>query len=147
VLIAGNAHRTSETGHIGGIAGNVPTGDTTMMTVKRAVFFAVMFFLWSMPAGRAASPRRIEITARRFTYDPNVITLKRGEPVILVFHSTDVTHGLKVAELNIITEDIKKGKDSEIQFTPQEAGQYIGQCAHFCGKGHGSMKLQINVVP
>jgi cytochrome c oxidase subunit 2 len=118
-----------------------------MITVKRAVFFAVMFFVWSMPAGRAASPRRIEIIAKRFTYDPDVITLKRGEPVVLVFHSIDVTHGLKVAELNINSENIKKGKDSEIQFTPQETGQYVGQCAHFCGKGHASMKMQINVVP
>lgn len=118
-----------------------------MITVKRAVFFAVMFFPGTMPAGRAESPRRIEIVAKRFTYDPDVITLKRGEPVVLVFHSIDVTHGLKVVELNINSEGIKKGKDSEIQFTPQEPGQYVGQCARFCGKGHGSMKLQINVVP
>jgi len=118
-----------------------------VIAVKRAVFLAVMFFVWSMPAGRAESPRRIEIIAKRFTYDPDVITLKRGEPVVLVLHSIDVTHGLKVAELNINSEDIKKGKDSELQFTPQEPGQYVGQCAHFCGKGHGSMKLQINVLP
>jgi cytochrome c oxidase subunit 2 len=126
--------------------------ETKVITVRWAVFFAVMlsaviFYVWSMPAGRAESPRRIEIVAKRFTYDPEVITLKKGEPVVLVLHSSDVTHGLKVAELNINSEDIKKGKDTELQFTPQEPGQYLGQCAHFCGKGHGEMKLQINVVP
>lgn len=118
-----------------------------MITVKRAVLVAVMLFLWSMSRGHAESPRRIEIIAKRFTYDPDVITLKSGEPVVLVLHSIDVTHGLKIAELNINSEDIKKGKDSELQFTPQKPGQYVGQCAHFCGKGHGSMKLQVNVVP
>jgi len=48
--------------------------------VKVATFLAVIFFVSSIPAGRAQSPRRIEIIAKRFTYDPDVITLKRGEP-------------------------------------------------------------------
>jgi heme/copper-type cytochrome/quinol oxidase subunit 2 len=86
--------------------------------VKPAVFLAVIFFVSSTPAGRAESPRRIEITAKRFTYDPEVITLKRGEPVVLVLHSIDVTHGLKIADFKINAEDIKKGKDTELQFSP-----------------------------
>jgi cytochrome c oxidase subunit 2 len=115
--------------------------------VKVAMFLAVMFFVSSIPAGRAQSPRRIEITAKRFTYDPDVITLKRGQPVVLVMRSSDVAHGLKVEELNIKSDEIKKDKETEIEFTPEEVGQYVGQCAHFCGIGHGSMKLQIEVVP
>ena len=63
----------------------------------------------------------------------------------LVFRSTDVTHGLKIAEMNIKSE-IKKGKDTEIMLTPSEVGHFVGKCAHFCGKGHGSMTLQIEVV-
>ena len=118
-----------------------------MTTFKSAVFLAVITLVWSMPAGRAGSPRRIEITAKRFTYDPDTITLKRGEPVVLVLHSIDVTHGLKVEDFNIKSDDIKKGKETEIQFTPQQTGHFTGKCAHFCGKGHGSMKLQIDVVP
>jgi hypothetical protein len=51
------------------------------------MFLAVIFFVSSIPAGRAQSPRRIEITAKRFTYDPEAITLKRGEPVVLVLHT------------------------------------------------------------
>ena len=42
--------------------------------VKPAVFLAIIFFVASTPAGRAESPRRSEITAKRFTYDPEVIT-------------------------------------------------------------------------
>jgi cytochrome c oxidase subunit II len=98
------------------------------------------------PVRAGDSPRRIEIQAERFTYKPNVITLKKGEPVVLVLRSNDVTHGLKVPELNIKSE-VKKGKDTEIQVTPAEVGHFTGKCAHFCGKGHGSMMLQIDVVP
>jgi len=76
-----------------------------------------------------------------------LITLKKGQPVVLVMRSSDVAHGLKVDELNIKSDEIKKGKETLIQLTPNETGHYVGQCAHFYGVGHGSMKLQIEVVP
>jgi cytochrome c oxidase subunit II len=116
-------------------------------TIKPAALLTALFLVWTIPAGWAESPRRIEIIAKRFTYEPDVITLKKGEPVVLVLHSSDVTHGLKISEFNVKSEDIKKDKNTELQFTPQQTGHYVGQCAHFCGQGHGSMKLQIDVVP
>ena len=91
-------------------------------------------------------PRRIDITARRFSYTPDQITLKKGEPVVLVFHTQDVTHGFKIPDLNIKADDIKTDKDSEVSFTPMQPGHFVGKCAHFCGKGHGSMTLQIDVA-
>jgi cytochrome c oxidase subunit 2 len=118
-----------------------------MSTFKTAVFLAIMFLVWSAPTGHAQSPKRIEIIAKRFTYDPDLITLKKGEPVVLVLRSIDVAHGLKIEALNIKSDDIKKGKDTEIPFTPQQTGHFEGKCAHFCGKGHGTMALQIDVVP
>jgi cytochrome c oxidase subunit 2 len=111
-----------------------------------AVLLAVATLVVSTTAGRAQSPRRIEITAERFAYNPNAITLKKGEPVVLVLRSIDVTHGLKIPEWKIESQ-IKKSKETEINFTPTETGHFVGKCAHFCGKGHGSMILQIDVVP
>jgi len=52
-----------------------------------------------------------------------------------------------VDELNLKSDDVEKGKETEIRFTPEKTGHYIGKCAHFCGKGHGSMTLQIDVLP
>ena len=86
-----------------------------MTAVKPAVFLAAIFLIGSLAASRAESPRRIEITAKKFTYDPDVITLKKGEPVVLVLRSIDVTHGLKVDGLNVKSGDIKErqgGRDS-----------------------------------
>ena len=117
------------------------------MTIRRpAVLLIAIGLGLSISPGRADSPKRIEITAKRFNYTPDKIILKKGEPVILVLRSTDVTHGLKVAELNIKSE-IKKDKIAEIRITPEETGHFVGKCAHFCGKGHGTMTLQIDVVP
>ncbi len=118
-----------------------------MIPIKPVAFFAAASLFAAAHAGHAETPRRIEIIAKRFTYDPDVITLKKGEPVVLVMHSIDVTHGIKVDELNLKSDDVEKGKETEIRFTPEKTGHYIGKCAHFCGKGHGSMTLQIDVLP
>jgi cytochrome c oxidase subunit 2 len=91
------------------------------------------------------SPHRIEVTAKRFSFDPATITVKKGEPVVLVLKSVDVPHGLRIRELNI---DLKASKGSmvETRFTPQTVGEFVGQCSVFCGPGHGSMKLTLDVV-
>lgn len=95
--------------------------------------------------GQTSTPRRIEITASRFSYSPSEITLKKGEPVVLVLTTSDVTHGLSIKDFGVKTE-IKKGQPAELAFTPTKTGTFQGKCSHFCGKGHGSMILQVNVV-
>jgi cytochrome c oxidase subunit 2 len=97
------------------------------------------------PAVSQEAPRRVEIVAKRFTYMPAEVTLKKGVPVVLVLSSEDVTHGLKFQEFNLEAE-IKKGAPKEITFTPTEAGDFVGHCSHFCGEGHGSMTLTFHVT-
>jgi cytochrome c oxidase subunit 2 len=92
-----------------------------------------------------AAPRTIDITAHRFTYDPDEITLKKGEPVVLVLKSEDVPHGLRIRELNV---EVKVGAHgtAQVQFTPDKTGDFVGQCFVFCGSGHGSMAFKLHVV-
>jgi cytochrome c oxidase subunit II len=92
-----------------------------------------------------ATPRRIEITAKRFAFEPGEITLKRGEPVVLVLKSTDVAHGLRFRELNLNIK-IDKGGTAELPFTPEKTGDFVGHCSVFCGSGHGSMALTLHVT-
>jgi cytochrome c oxidase subunit II len=99
----------------------------------------------AVSAKRDSSPRRIEITVSKFSYSPGEITLKKGEPVILALTSTDVTHGLLVKDLGVKVE-LKKNQTEEVTITPDKVGIFQGKCSHFCGKGHGSMILDINVV-
>ncbi len=100
---------------------------------------------FSVPIVHAQEPKRIEITAKRFTYEPGEITLKRGQPVTLVLKSMDVTHGLRVRELNVDVK-IPAGGTQEVQFTPQKTGNFVAHCSVFCGPGHGSMVLKLHVV-
>src|ERR1700761_2514176 len=105
---------------------------------------AAIFVLATTRATAVDAPRRIEITAKRFSYTPSEITVKKGEPVVLVFHSSDVAHGIKFKELNLQTE-IGKGTDGQLSFTPTQVGDFVGHCSHFCGSGHGSMTLTLHV--
>jgi cytochrome c oxidase subunit 2 len=100
---------------------------------------------FSASAAAPAEGRRIEVAAKKFSYEPSEITIKKGEPVILVLHSEDVPHGVKFKELNLQT-DIAKGASSELAFTPTKAGDFVGHCSHFCGTGHGSMTLTLHVT-
>jgi cytochrome c oxidase subunit 2 len=90
-------------------------------------------------------PQTITIRASRFAFDPNEITVKKGEPVKVIIQSEDVSHGLVVEDLGIRTE-VKKGQAATITFTPEAVGTFAGKCAHFCGSGHGSMTLTVHVV-
>jgi cytochrome c oxidase subunit II len=89
--------------------------------------------------------RRIEVSVKRFAYTPGEITLKKGEPVVLVLTTEDVAHGLKFKELNLSTK-IDKGKPAELAFTPDKVGDFVGHCSVFCGSGHGSMTLTLHVT-
>lgn len=110
-----------------------------------------VFLLWAFPlvfltsGSHANAPRKIAMTAQRFAFEPNEITVNKGEQVILVIRSKDVSHGLVIEELGVRTE-VKKGQSTEVEFTAEAAGTFEGKCAHFCGAGHGSMTLTIHVV-
>jgi cytochrome c oxidase subunit II len=114
----------------------------------RAILLAASLMA-AMPSAYAAqpqpSPKRIEITASRFDFTPSEITMKKGEPVVIVLRSSDVAHGLRFRELGI---DMKagKGKTGETQFTPNKVGVFTGHCSVFCGSGHGRMKLTLHIV-
>jgi cytochrome c oxidase subunit 2 len=107
-----------------------------------------LFLLTALAAaqetGGAAEPRTIAITAKRFEFSPSTITLKKGETVKLLVTSEDVTHGFFLRPLKLDLE-LSPGQTQEASVTPLEAGTYTAICHHFCGAGHGNMKLRVVV--
>jgi cytochrome c oxidase subunit 2 len=96
-------------------------------------------------AGPGAGPRVVEIVARRFQFTPAEVTLRRGEPVLLRLRSEDVTHGFFTRALGLDATN-SPGAPLELPLTPRAAGRYAVICDHFCGAGHGNMKMTIVVV-
>jgi cytochrome c oxidase subunit 2 len=90
-------------------------------------------------------PRRIEVSVKKFAYAPAEVTVKKGEPVVLVLTTEDVSHGLKFKELDLNAK-FDKNKPAELAFTPDKTGDFVGHCSVFCGSGHGSMTLTLHVT-
>jgi len=94
--------------------------------------------------GQAQDARMIPITAKRFEYSPKEVHLKQGETVTLVLKSEDVTHGFLCRPLKI-DSDIPPGQETRVTVTPRQAGTFTAICNHFCGSGHGNMKMKFVV--
>ena len=89
--------------------------------------------------------RVVRITARRFTYSPSVVTLKKGEPVVLEFVTADIAMGFNAPDFNI-RADILPGEVSRVRFVPDKAGTFTFLCDIFCGEGHEKMSGTLKVA-
>ncbi len=108
-----------------------------------AILIAAPMFVQAAPL--QPGPRRIEVTAKRFAFTPGEITVKKGESVVIVLKSIDAGHGIRFRELGIEAK-ASKGQTSELAFTPDKTGTFVGHCSVFCGSGHGTMTLTLHVV-
>jgi len=95
----------------------------------------------------AASPAGavITITAHRFAYEPNLITVKKGQPVTIEIGSSDRLHGFVLAAFGIRLDASPDGKN-RVTFTPQQTGTFLFHCDVFCGDGHEDMVGHLVVV-
>ena len=114
--------------------------------ILRILFIALVGTVISSPSVWAqAAPQRFEITAKRFAFTPGEITVRVGQPVVLVLRSVDVGHGLHIRDFGVDLK-VKAGGKAEVTFTPDKAGDFVGHCSVFCGSGHGSMMFKLHVV-
>ncbi len=117
------------------------------IAIRTAILLACAAVLvWGrVPSPAPQAPRVVQITAKRFEFVPNHITLKKGEPVVLQVTSEDVTHGFFLRPLKI-DEELAPGQTKSIPLTPQTTGVYTIICDHFCGVNHGNMHMTVEVV-
>ena len=116
------------------------------MKIRKLVLAGL--FTLAIPAAAtphaAPAPRVVEITAKKFSFSPDHLTLKKGEPVTLKITSLDRTHGFFQRALNL-DADIQAGKATEVTLTPDQPGHYPVICDHYCGWGHSGMAMTIVV--
>jgi cytochrome c oxidase subunit 2 len=106
----------------------------------RTVPGALALFLAAAAVSRAgaAEPRVVRIVAKRFSYTPSEITLKKGEPVVLELISEDRVHGFKLPAFKIRT-DVRPNEVTRVPLTPDRTGTFTFACDVFCGDGHDDM--------
>lgn len=120
------------------------------MKIGRRTMIVAAAFLAGLGAGAAhvvAQPAEqvIRITAKKFDYSPNRITLKKGVPVVLEFTTADVLMGFSAPDLGTRT-DIFPGQVARVRIVPDKVGTFGFFCDIFCGTGHEEMTGAITVV-
>lgn len=93
-----------------------------------------------------SAPRVIEITARRFAFEPSEVTVTAGESVRLLVHSADGPHGFEIRQLKVKKELARGAAPIAIDFTAGAPGQYPIMCSEYCGEGHPNMKGMLVVT-
>jgi cytochrome c oxidase subunit 2 len=117
----------------------------TWASVLRRVFLVSMLLtiiVTSAPGSAAppADPRVIDIVARRFEFEPSVVTVTVGEPVRLMVRSGDGLHGFEIKKFKV-SKDIPRGGEAVvINFTPNAVGEFPIMCSEYCGDHHEDMK-------
>ena len=100
-----------------------------------AIILGLTFYV---RANSRLAENEIHITAKKFDFTPETITLKKGEPVVLVVSSQDRKHGFNLRAFGI-RADVEPGKTAQIRFTPDKTGKFTFSCDVFCGEGHEDM--------
>ena len=119
-----------------------------MPLIKALILVAVVVLGALAPASSLLhaqeAGKTIEVHAKRFSFEPEEITVKKGEPVTLHLVSDDVPHSLLIKDLGV-NQEVKKDHPADVTFTPEKVGDFEGKCGRFCGSGHGSMKFTVHV--
>ena len=124
-----------------------------MQRKKRILIAGVLFVSAMITSGLALyvranalpAEREIHITAKKFDFTPDTITLKKGEPVVLVLSSQDRKHGFNLRGFGIRAE-VNPGETTRIRFAPNKTGKFTFSCDVFCGEGHEDMTGTIVVT-
>lgn len=110
--------------------------------VMTAVFTTCAFA--QEPQAAIPAPHEIQMTAKKYEFNPNVVTVKKGEHVKLVITATDRDHGFKLDTFKI-NQRLKKGDPATVEFTADQVGEFPFQCSVICGMGHHRMKGKLVV--
>lgn len=116
----------------------------TVTTIAVVALIGLMAVLIPRPT-RSAQEQVIRMTAKKFEYSPNEITVKKGVPVVLEITSLDRDHGFKLREFGV-RADIKSGATTRVRIVPNKTGRFPFQCDVFCGTGHEDMSGELVVV-
>ncbi len=122
-----------------------------------AIFFLLLvggvFFLYQKKPVMKQEPtttkttnpvKEFTITAKNWTFDPPVITVRQGDNVKIKVKSVDVAHGFALPEYGL-DQELEPGKEVTVEFIASKKGEFTFFCSVLCGQGHRDMKGKLVV--
>ena len=132
----------------------------TMLEISWTIAFALILLIIGIPTIRvifktqeapAATALRVDVGGRQwwweFTYPAlkittaNEVHLPVGETVAFHLNAPDVIHSFWVPHLGG-KRDVVPHRVNRLVLTPDTPGEYLGQCAEYCGVSHANMRLR-----
>lgn len=113
---------------------------------KSLILGSILLSLALVPAGcESGKPDVvIPVVMKKYSFDPAVIRVKKGQLVELDVSTADVQHGFTVPDLGI-REPIPPHRPARIVFKADRAGVFPMTCSIICGPGHDDMVGKIIV--
>lgn len=81
------------------------------------------------PAIPSAEVMVVNLEAGSFYFTPDIITVKKGQPVMIVMKSADMMHDFVIDELNVKMPVVQSGNIGEVEFIPSEVGEFEYYCS------------------
>jgi len=86
----------------------------------------------------------IDVIAKQWSFEPNLITVKAGDTVKLNIRSVDVNHGFSLLDFGV-SNVLVPGQTVVAEFVADKRGTFSFFCSVSCGRGHRSMRGQLIV--
>jgi cytochrome c oxidase subunit II len=143
----------------------------SLFPISLLMVAALALTFTSSTVARSANPspaapdgvQAIEVSAKKYEFNPSPIRVKQGTKVQLKITATDRDHGFKITEFpdGVDTKGqpglvfsspsdchkLKKGEPETVEFVAQTPGTYPFKCCVHCGWQHRSMKGELIVEP
>ena len=117
----------------------------------------------NMAPGATEGAQIIDVSAKKYEFNPSPIRVKQGTRVQLKITATDHVHGFRITEFpdggdakgkpGLVFSSpqdcrrIEKGQTETIEFVAQTPGKYPFKCCVHCGWEHRAMKGELIVEP
>jgi len=137
------------------------TGNTTLeilWTVIPTILVIIMFFYgytgFKQMRNAPENSMTVKVIGRMWAWSyeyengikSDTLFVPTGKPVKLELTSTDVNHSFYIPAFRV-KEDAIPGRKNYMWFEPQENGEYIVECAEYCGMSHAYMLSTIHAIP
>ena len=153
------------------LAAGASSGSTIMKSLLTSLLVGALLVLTSSAVPSSPRPLQtsagdvqvIEVTAKKYEFNPSPIRVKQGAKVQLRITATDHTHGFRIGAYPeggegvghaglvfssaVGCQRIEKGQTATVEFTAQTPGTYPFKCCVHCGFHHGSVKGELIVDP
>ena len=114
--------------------------------LRLIIFLPLIACSLQLTASFAQEEKIFEIKAKKFSYNPNIIHVRKGDHVKIRLISEDVTHGLYLDGYELNTR-AHPGQDGAISFVADKRGRYVFRCSVTCGEFHPYMVGYMVVGP